>query len=94
MISISDVETVAAFLRAGKSVRETARHTGLARGTVAAIAVGKHPQQLRPRSDEWALAVDELCGPPVRCPTCGAKVVMPCIACAVRRIVAGRVLPK
>jgi len=64
------------------SQRSVAHQTGVSRGTVHAIAHGKRPDRIPGRD----LEKDSLfpTGPARRCPTCGGKVLMPCLACQLR----------
>jgi transcriptional regulator with XRE-family HTH domain len=63
------------------SQRKIARLTGVSRATIGAIASGKRPDyEPRPKEDEWERPV----GPPLRCPTCGGRVYLPCRLCRIR----------
>jgi len=83
LISADRVNTAVRLLRAGESQRGVARQTGLARGTVAVIAAGKHPRQ---RLGVWAPDFGESTGAPdpQRCPSCGRLVRPPCLVCEVQ----------
>jgi transcriptional regulator with XRE-family HTH domain len=64
------------------SQREIARLTGVSRGSVGAVALGR-----RRDGDERLAARDEVIeplGPPVRCPGCGGLVYLPCVLCRAR----------
>jgi len=77
------------------SQREIARRTGVCRGTVNAMALGRRPNaDLR---DTFERLTDERrrasgapppSRPARRCPECGAKVKLPCLACRDRRLLA------
>ncbi len=85
MIAQNTVEKIRELLREGRlSQRKIARHLGVSRGTVNAIALGRRPDYEARRK---CLADDIIRprGPFVRCPTCGAKTQMPCLACQIRR---------
>jgi hypothetical protein len=64
------------------SQRQIARLVNVSQGTVSAIARGR-------RSIRSASARQEPLplprGPVARCPGCGARVRMPCLACSIRR---------
>jgi transcriptional regulator with XRE-family HTH domain len=84
MIATATIEQIGELLRSGSlSQRKIARCLGVSRGTVNAIALGKRPdyeaRRRRPAHDITAPS-----GPFVRCPTCGARAQMPCLACQIR----------
>ena len=88
MIASHLVEQVQQLLIEGKlSHRKIARLTGVSRGTIGAIALGK--RRLRPRTmplwEEEPLVPE---GPPQRCPQCGAMVYMPCRLCRTHKAIA------
>jgi hypothetical protein len=87
MLAESLVAHVAELLADGRiSQRRFARLTGVSRGTVGAIALGRRPLDLRPKcADEDSFRP---LGPPARCRGCGGKVYMPCQLCRVRAVVA------
>jgi predicted DNA-binding protein (UPF0251 family) len=62
------------------SQREVAQRLRVSRGTVQAVARNKcrlyTPLKRSPSQD-----FQPPCGLPLRCPSCGAKVQMPCLAC-------------
>jgi hypothetical protein len=65
------------------SQRKIARLTNISRATISAIASGKRPDyEPRPRDDE----PDRPIGPPIRCPSCGGRVYLPCRLCRIRAI--------
>ncbi len=72
------------------SQRQIAQQLGVSRGTVNAVATGRLRRRLQ--SEFAAPPPDPLhpTEPPQRCPTCGALVYMPCVACRVRAILARR----
>jgi DNA-directed RNA polymerase subunit RPC12/RpoP len=77
-------EVVRLLVEERLSQRCVALRTGVSRGTVHAIARGKRRDSIhRVEEDEedWSPA-----GPLVRCPTCGGKVLMPCLLCRLRRM--------
>ncbi|MCE9544122.1 MAG: hypothetical protein K8T25_01150 [Planctomycetia bacterium] len=79
MLSIEQVQSVQRLLAAGEcSQREIARRTGVSRPSIAAIANGTRVIQ-PPRP------IDEPAYPAQRCADCGGLVVMPCLACLLRR---------
>jgi hypothetical protein len=79
MLSIEQVQSVQRLLAAGEcSQREIARLTGVSRATVAGIAKGT--RQILPPGP-----IDEPAYPAERCAGCGGLVVMPCLACLLRR---------
>ena len=64
------------------SHRAIARRVGVSRGTVQAIESGKRRirDESPPKPEETAVVFS---GPAVRCPGCGRKVHLPCMACRV-----------
>jgi hypothetical protein len=62
------------------SQRQIAVRLGVSRNTVGAIAAGRRRDRPPPDSPDDRL----FCGPYVRCPGCGGKVQMPCLACRLR----------
>ncbi|HYW78361.1 MAG TPA: helix-turn-helix domain-containing protein [Thermoguttaceae bacterium] len=84
MIAPNTVREILELLAKGVlSQREIARRLGVSRGTVNAIALGRRPDHSA-RSRQRTKGFTPPTGCPVRCPTCGAKVQMPCLACQVR----------
>ncbi len=69
--------------------RQIAELTGLSRGQVGRIYRGKLPKRRLPPPSAPADPLGPQ-SPPERCPTCGAMVYMPCVACRVRAILARR----
>jgi len=87
MIAPEVVEKIRRMLRQGTlSQRGIARRLGVSRGTVNAIALGRRPDYEALRHCRGADEIPAPGGPPVRCPGCGAMVLMPCVACGVRAI--------
>ena len=83
MLNASIVEQVRQLLIEEKlSQRQVARQLGVSRSSVQAIAQGRHTRDVRPAAAEqpWSEPV----GPLQRCPTCGGRVLMPCLLCYVR----------
>jgi len=65
------------------SQRKIAKMVGVSRGTVSAIALGKRKLTRYLSAQEGNKVVSPQ-GPPRRCPGCGAKTKMPCLACQLR----------
>jgi len=84
MIAIAVEEEIRRLLDETEwSQRKIARNLGVSRGTVNAIARGKRPNYAARRqapSEPFTIPS----GLARRCPICGAKVQMPCLACQVR----------
>ncbi len=84
-IDPSVIRMIARMLAAGTLPQmEIARCAGVSPGTVAAVARGKRPPAClrRPVLDDGETFLPE----PVRCPQCGAAiVVVPCRACRARQ---------
>ncbi len=89
MLAPEKVEQIRRLLAEGNhSQRRIARMLGVSRGTVLAIANNRRPDYealRRARQEEEELALMQFSGPPRRCPECGGKVYMPCLACRARR---------
>lgn len=84
MIAATVVNEIERLLAEGRlSQRKIASLTGVSRGTVGAIASGQRVLQSPAPS---ALAEESFApdAPIARCPICGAKVRMPCLACQLR----------
>ena len=89
MIAQAIADEVERLLAEGRlSHREIARATGISRGTVGAIALGKRKQRQTVR---LFLDPTRPLGPPERCRECGGLVYAPCILCRVRAWKAGQV---
>jgi hypothetical protein len=67
------------------SQRKIAQQTGVSRGTVGAIALGRRPDY-EDRRQTTAGGFPSSSGPAQRCPGCGGMVQMPCLLCRVRRL--------
>lgn len=81
MISQATVKEARRLLAEGKlSQRKIAQHLGISRATIGQIAQGKRPDYEVPEKE----TTFDKSGLPVRCPTCGGKVFMPCFACGIR----------
>jgi hypothetical protein len=86
MISPAHVDEIRRLLNGGKlSQRTIARQTGVSRGTVQAIADGRHPSGSARRAGRRRDGFSPPIGLPARCPGCGAKVRMPCLACYIKK---------
>ncbi len=84
MIPEAVVTRIRALLTQGElSQRKIAVQTGVSRGTVNAIAQGKRPEGAVRRQRQHRDFVPPG-GLPRRCPSCGALVQMPCLACQLR----------
>ena len=85
MLSSETFQRIQELLARGElSQRAIARQVGVDRNTVGAIARGARPDYdalRRARRSREILPPD---GPKRRCPTCGALVYPPCVACRVR----------
>jgi transcriptional regulator with XRE-family HTH domain len=83
MIALETIAEIRRLLAERKcSQREIARRLGVSRGSVVAIALGR--RHCGDVSASRVEMVEEPCGPPVRCPGCGAMVYLPCVLCHVR----------
>ena len=90
MIAVEVVDEIRSLLTAGRfSQRKIAERLGVSRGTVNAIARGRRPDRAA-RPQDPAHDFIPPAGRPGRCPGCGGMVQMPCLACQVRAIKAGR----
>lgn len=79
MIPQDDIDRVVHLLGLGRlSQRQIAHRVGVSRGTVAAIADGRRGHHGRQQTNE-AEAVRA-----GRCPSCGVRVYLPCVACRAR----------
>jgi hypothetical protein len=94
MIRLAVVDEIQRLLDQGElSQRKIALRLGVSRGTVNAIALGKRPDY-RARQPSREGEFPSPCGPAARCPSCGAMVYMPCLACRVRAMKAERRRPR
>ncbi len=88
MIAAHLVEQIEQLLAEGKlSQRKIARLTGVSRGTIGAIALGKRQQRPR-RICLWEEEPEVPASPPQRCPDCGGMVYMPCRLCRTQKAIA------
>ena len=84
MITKTVVEEICRLLQSGRfSQRAIARRMQISRGTVGAVAKRTHAFFQR-KTDGPHNGFVFPAGMPVRCPRCGAKVQMPCLACYLR----------
>jgi hypothetical protein len=90
MISNAVIDEIRRLLRDKKfSQRKIALRLGVSRGTVNSVATGKRPNcNKREKNVENEFVPPS--GLPQRCPQCGARVMMPCLACRVRALRAAR----
>ena len=84
MLKQHEVEWVKQLAKQGLSRRKIALQTGFARDTVRKILDGQRPDYEAIRREKGCLDEPLFTGPIERCPTCGGRVYMPCIACRVR----------
>ena len=86
MIATTVVEEIRRMLTERRlSQRKIAAVVGVSRGTVNAIARGRR-LSCPPRRGPAAEGFQPPSGPHLRCPGCGGKVQMPCLACYVRTV--------
>ena len=79
MINNSIIQKIQTLLKQGKmSQRQIAKHIGVSRGTVQAVAKGKRTLTIA-KTVSWVAPT----GLPKRCPQCGGHVRMPCLACQI-----------
>ena len=79
MINNTVIQKIQILLKQGKmSQRQIAKHIGVSRGTVQAVAKGK-----RTLASNKAVSWVAPTGQPRRCPQCGGHVRMPCLACQI-----------
>ncbi len=82
MIAPEVIKEINQLLQEGVlSQRKIARKLGVSRGTVHAVAKGKRRLSCRKKEEE-SPPFRPPTGPYTRCPLCGARVKMPCLACA------------
>ena len=85
MIASGVISEIQSLLEEGAlSQRSIAARLGVSRGTVSAVALGKRPDyeaRHRPRGED----IVPPSGIPRRCPECGRRVRMPCLACYLQR---------
>ena len=83
MIDNTIIQKIQILLKQGKlSQRQIAKHIGVSRGTVQAVAKGK-----RTLTTDKAVAWVAPTGQPKRCPQCGGHVRMPCLACQIHECI-------
>lgn len=88
MLTLGKVLEVQKLLCLGMSQRRVASKLGIGRATVGSIASGKRGLHGREQSSCEKGCRDhlhELTGDFVRCPECGAKVLLPCVRCNAHR---------
>jgi hypothetical protein len=84
MIASTVVKEIRRMLGEGRlSQRKIASKIGVSRGTVNAIAQGKHLVVLRQQQEGEGGFIPPT-GMPTRCPECGGLVQMPCLLCYIR----------
>ena len=79
MLKDSVIKQIQMLVQQGHlSQRKIAKLLGVSRGTVQAVANGKRTEHDdKPSSKFWTIPT----GQPQRCPLCGGRVRMPCLAC-------------
>ena len=80
MLPQSKVEAVREMAAQGLSQRAIAQQSGVARMTVRRILSGERPDRAPSAADD---DLGLFRGPVGRCPACGAKVHLPCLACEI-----------
>ena len=87
MISQSKAQRIEKLLGKLESYRQIARTVGVSRDTVQRIASGQRPDyEALCKATEKAKEPQEVeARPPARCHVCGAMVIVPCRACALRK---------
>jgi hypothetical protein len=84
MLTRELVEEIRCLLFAGNcSQRAIARRLGVSRGAVQRVARGKY-RLYAPLKSSANEEFQPPHGPRLRCPGCGGKVKMPCLACYLR----------
>jgi len=85
MLSGERVKEVKEMLASGLySQRTISRLTGVSRVVIHRIATGKRKDKIERPREEWE---EDWTGRPFqRCPHCGAKVQLPCLACIIRNV--------
>ena len=85
MLPNERVKEVMQLLDTGRhSQRQIAKITGVSRIVIYRIAKGK--RKLRQKTENTAWDEDRYKRPFERCPVCGGRVQLPCIACIVKRL--------
>jgi len=83
-LSRRQVELVRTLIIDGFSYRKIARELGISRETVSTIAKGEHLVDRVLQYDDFGNGHVFESEEYFRCPTCGGKVLMPCLACRLR----------
>lgn len=83
MIATETETQIVELLAAGESWRVIAHEAGASRGTVQAIATGRRPKFLA--RQRKPIRIVSRSRDYTRCPGCGGKVKMPCLACDMKR---------
>ena len=96
MLSLVMIEKIEWLLRsADLSQRQVAMRLGVSRGSVAAIARGKRSAKQQRSASALQIASKDQHAPqivpdfdavPVRCPSCGCRVYLPCLVCHLRKM--------
>ena len=96
MFSLVMIEEIESLLKSTDlSQRQVAMRLGISRGTVAAVARGKHSARrqrsagvMQPRAEQQRTPqiVPDRDGAPLRCPGCGCRVFLPCLECHLRKL--------
>jgi len=78
------VDEIFRLTRVGHNKTEISRMTGISRTTIYAVLSGKRKLR-RPKvvADATNLVFR---GPVLRCPKCGRKVFLPCVACRIEKM--------
>lgn len=79
---IREAETL--LVKGVLSQRKIAKLTGLSRGTISMIASGKRKVYVKTVDPDMPAELEK--SPPVRCPTCGGMVRMPCLFCFLKSL--------
>jgi len=84
------VAEVERLLGAGLSQRAAARQARVHPATVAKIAAGRwqDPAARHRERGKWGEEVTPFVGRRERCPSCGVEVIVPCLACRIRGLLA------
>jgi len=91
MLPTALVKEISRLLKEGElSHRQIARHLGVGRGTINAIATGR--RELHGKEPIKRQLTRGALSRPIRCPRCGFRVYMPCRICRMRQYRDGQVL--
>jgi DNA-binding XRE family transcriptional regulator len=86
MLTPELVERIRRLLADGRMTqRGIARELRVSRGTVDAIAHGRRSNDAV-QGRGWTPSLETSAGPIERCPGCGVRVRMPCLACRLRTL--------